>query len=239
MTTPEHTLVGIHCAMMLGLHRSYGWRAIAVAGIASNLPDWDGLPMLIDMERFEIGHRVWGHNVFSIAVASVLFSLVQWRFDWLGWMAQRFSGNKTTATELKQEVSELKVNGQAPAGETETGQSQSSHRQSGHWQTQSLLVLFIVALAVQLIHLPCDMVVSGGNGLSNWPIRPWWPMDNTAYVYPMIPWGDVGPTLILMIGVIVAAKLQRQLAAISAGSILTLVVYLILRSGLLWTELPV
>ncbi len=234
MTTPEHTLVGIHCVMMLGLHRSYGWRAIAVAGIASNLPDWDGLPMLIDMERFETGHRAWGHNIFSIAVASVFFAFAQWRFDWLGWMAQHFPGNKTTASELELEVLEVEVNGQGPEGETQTGQSQSSH-----WQTQSLLVLFIVALAVQLIHLPCDMVVSGGNGLSDWPIRPWWPMDNTAYVYPMIPWGDVGPTLILMIGVIVAAKLKRQLAAISAGSILTLVVYLILRSGLLWTEFPV
>ncbi len=84
MTTPEHTLVGIHIAFAIGLHRIVGWRGVAMAGIASNIPDWDGLPMLFDMQRFEGGHRVWGHAVISILFSSLLAGYLQNRWDLIG-----------------------------------------------------------------------------------------------------------------------------------------------------------
>src|SRR3954470_10983089 len=94
MTTPEHTLVGIHLAFATGLHRVAGWRAVAMAGLASNAPDWDGLPMLINMQRFEAGHRAWGHNVLAILLSSLLLGWTQYQLDWLGairrWAAKRF-----------------------------------------------------------------------------------------------------------------------------------------------------
>src|ERR1043165_7649129 len=89
MTTPEHTLVGIHLAIAAGLHRYYGWPAVALAGIASNVPDWDGLPMLIDMQRFEAGHRVWGHNLLMIAIAALVFGWSQAQFHWIERIGER------------------------------------------------------------------------------------------------------------------------------------------------------
>jgi len=90
MTTPEHTLVGIHFAFATGLHRFVGWRGVAMAGVASNVPDWDGIPMLFDMQRFESGHRVWGHGIMSIFLASLLLGFFQIRWDWIGFIANRF-----------------------------------------------------------------------------------------------------------------------------------------------------
>jgi len=58
MTTPEHTLVGIHLALASGRDRAWGWRAVALAGLMSNAPDWDGLTLLVDMGWFDRGHRV-------------------------------------------------------------------------------------------------------------------------------------------------------------------------------------
>ena len=98
MTTPEHTLVGIHVALVCGVHKRVGWRGVALAGVASNAPDWDGLPMLVDMQRLAAVHRVWGHSVLSIALAAVILGWLQARFDWIGscagWLIRRLEGRR-------------------------------------------------------------------------------------------------------------------------------------------------
>jgi len=203
MTTPEHTLVGIHFAFATGLHRFVGWRGVVMAGFASNLPDWDGIPMLFDMHRFESGHRVWGHGILSIVLSSFLVGFIQFRWDWIGCVANWFRGilPKTTIDTAPQNT--------------------QSHI--------SILVFATIGMCAQLLHLPCDMVVSGGNGLSDWPTQPWWPFSSAAYVYPLIPWGDIGPTVILMAGIIAIAKRKSHLSQTSWLTIVTLCVYLVVR----------
>ncbi len=61
-----------------------------MAGVASNVPDLDGIPMLFDMQRFESGHRVWGHSIMSIFLASLLLGFFQIGWDWIGFIANRF-----------------------------------------------------------------------------------------------------------------------------------------------------
>jgi hypothetical protein len=87
----------------------------------------------------------------------------------------------------------------------------------------------LIAFVAQLVHLPCDMVVSGGEGLTDWLVRPFWPFSSAGYVFPLIPWGDVGPTVILMIGAIVLAKRPVKASAIAAITLVTLVLYLVVR----------
>lgn len=204
MTSPEHTLVGIHLAFACGLHRRFGWKAVAMAAVASNVPDWDGLPMLFDMQRFEAGHRAWGHSLVSIALTSLILGVTQAVFDWLGaigkWLSKRFPN-------LIPEPADAARMSAAAATLTFMG----------------------IALISQLLHLPCDMVVSGGSGLTDWPIQVGWPFSKQGYVFPLIPWGDVGPTLILMSGVLVIAKRRSQVPATSALTLIALVVYLIVR----------
>ena len=60
-------------------------------------------------------------------------------------------------------------------------------------------------------------------------MKPFWPVSDAGYVYPMIPWGDVGPTVVMMAGVIVMAKRRKDVAATSAATLACLVGYLVLR----------
>ncbi len=207
MTTPEHTLVGIHAAIALGAYTRFGWKVVVLAGVASNLPDWDGLPMLFDMARFEAGHRVWGHNLFSIAMLSVVVAWVESRYSWIESLALRLQKSLPKDASIER-------------------QDASIERPT---RAVSFAGLCMVCSTAQIIHLPCDMVVSGGSGLSDWYIKPFWPLSDVGYVFPMIPWGDIGPTLILMGGAIVLAKFPNRLAPKSMATLAMLCIYLLLR----------
>ncbi len=206
MTSPEHTLVGIHLAFAAGVHRWVGWRGVALAAVASNFPDWDGIPMLFDMQRFEAGHRVWGHSLPSILLTSFLLGMIQARWDCLGRIANRFPIPALTSQATV-------VSRQPPWIKSGTG----------------VLVFATIGIGAQVVHVLCDMVVSGGNALADWAVQPWWPFSDAAYVYPLIPWGDVGPTIILMAGLIIIAKRNAHLSQTSWLSIVSLCAYLIVR----------
>ena len=176
-----------------------------MAGLASNVPDLDGLPMLFDMQRFEAGHRVWGHNIVAIILSSLLLGWTQFRFSWIdkmgAWIATKISAL-------------IKLDWTTDATEPRIG----------------VLTCASIAMLAQMLHLPCDMVVSGGNGLSDWAIQPFWPFSHTGYVYPMIPWGDVGPTVIMMTGIIFSAKHPTNLSMTSLLTLIALCAYLFARA---------
>ncbi|EMI21591.1 hypothetical protein RMSM_01478, partial [Rhodopirellula maiorica SM1] len=91
MTTFEHALLGINGVLAAGLHRDHGWKIVALAGVAAIAPDWDGVPMLIDMSRFEGGHRVWGHNLMACCVLGLLLGTADYRWDLAGRAAARIT----------------------------------------------------------------------------------------------------------------------------------------------------
>jgi LexA-binding, inner membrane-associated putative hydrolase len=206
MTSPEHTLVGIHVAFAMGLHRMLGWRSVAMAGIVSNVPDWDGLPMLIDMQRFESGHRAWGHGILSIVLTSLVLGCSQNQWDWIGRISRRMR---------------IVENDRLRAGNANFQRSAPT--------ISGAIAFTTVGLLSQALHLPCDMVVSGGNGLSDWAIKPWWPFFDASYVYPLIPWGDVGPIILMMAGIIAIAKCKTHISKISWITIVALCIYLVAR----------
>jgi membrane-bound metal-dependent hydrolase YbcI (DUF457 family) len=205
MTSLEHALIGIHSALALGLQRRVGWSAVACAGAASVLPDWDGLPMLFDMARFEPGHRVWGHSLLVMAGTSLLLALVLVRWDWIGKWVERW--------------------GRRPSEAAGTSVDQSSLS----WGGLTIASAFLIAFVAQGIHIPCDMVVASGQGLANWPVQPWWPFSRNGYVFPMVPWGDPSATVILMSGVIVQARRRSDVCLISIATLGILVAYLVVR----------
>lgn len=198
MTTPEHSLVGILGSLALGMDRRFGWPLVGFAAVASNLPDLDGLPMLLDMARFEAGHRVWCHNVLAIAISSVALSWTQARYRWVEWLGGRLSRWLPVSNS--------------------TGNENVS--------TPGFGILLLVAFSFQLAHLVCDMVVSGGQGLSDWKVTPWWPVSDQGWVFPLIPWGDVGPTVIMMGAVIVMARWPQRRTSVAWAGLLTLISYM-------------
>jgi hypothetical protein len=207
MTTPEHALVGVHLAIASRCFRLWSWRAVALAAVMSNAPDWDGVPMLFDMGRFEQGHRVWGHNLTVILFVSFVVALILNQWDLIGAIGKRIAGKYSSATII---LDPIDCQNQLDFG-----------------------AAFLTAFVSQAMHLPCDMVVSGGGGLSHWHVKPFWPIADNGYVYPLIPWGDIGPTIIMMVGLIVMAKRQRNMAATAAGSLATVIVYMLARKFLM------
>lgn len=190
MTSPEHTLTGILGALSLGLHSRFGWTAIAFAAVVSNIPDLDGLPMIFDMERFEEGHRVWGHNLLAITVTTILIGLLQFRLQWIEWISLRTARFLPSGTDMQKLSDAPRIN---------------------------LFPLILIGLVFQCLHLICDITVSGGQGLSDWHVKPFWPINDAGYVFPLIPWGDVGPTVIMMPGMIGIAKMghARRIATLA------------------------
>ncbi|MGY8749522.1 MAG: metal-dependent hydrolase [Pirellulales bacterium] len=187
MTSPEHTMVGILGAMALGLHTRFGWPVIAFAAVVSNVPDLDGLPVLYDMDLFESGHRVWCHNLLVIVATSALLGWTQFRFRWI----QKIAAH--VAKYLPSDVNLIPPSRPAQPANTPI----------------PMTYLILVGIGFQCLHLCCDMFVSGGRGLSDWPVKPFWPFLQTEYVFPLIPWGDIGPTVIMMAGIIGIAKFAR------------------------------
>jgi len=202
MTSPEHTLVGILGALSLGLHKKLGWPAVVFAGVVSNVPDWDGLPMFVDMARFEAGHRVWGHNFLVIALTSCLLAIAQFRFriiENLAWRCRSL---------LPKDVSVQSADSVRPI---------------------SFVALLAIAVLFQSLHLVCDMTVSGGKGLSDWHVQPMWPFSSAGFVFPLVRWGDIGPTIIMMGAAIVAAKYSNRASLAARIGLAVLIAYMLLK----------
>lgn len=207
MTTPEHTLVGIHLAIAAGCHRWSGWPLVGLVAVASNVPDLDGLPMLFDMQRFEQLHRVLFHNFLAIILTSLVLACSEAYWAWMSrltrWLLLKLSTPGSTTA--------------IPKVETARG-------------CASMVGLFFTtSFFAQAAHLPCDMVVSGGSGLSDWHVLPFWPFSSRGFIFALVPWGDIGPTLILMAGTIWMAKRKSGLTRIALITLSTLIVYLLVR----------
>jgi hypothetical protein len=62
----DHAMVGATLAVALGAQRRYGWPVVALAALAGMFPDWDATPKHFSPRTYQIGHRVWGHNLFAV-----------------------------------------------------------------------------------------------------------------------------------------------------------------------------
>ena len=78
-----------------------------------------------------------------------------------------------------------------------------------------------------LCHLPADVIYSGPAGSMDWPLLLLWPFSERSWSFPLLTWGDLGPTLIF-IGAMFAlyrwrtrAQLIAWLALLILGGYLT------------------
>lgn len=196
--------MGIHLAFACGLHRRFGWRAVAMSAAASSVPDWDGLTMPLNLQWFEAGHRLRGHNVFAILCLAVLLAWSERQLDWLGTLRKWFA-----------RCVKIDAPGVVAANPSKTPMTSGA--------------MALVAFVAQGLHLVCDMIVSGGRGLPPWEIRPWWPVSNAGYVLPWIPWGDPGPTIVLMAGIIYAAWNPQNPTRVSLATLAAQCAYVLAR----------
>ncbi|MEN6458225.1 MAG: hypothetical protein ABFC63_04790 [Thermoguttaceae bacterium] len=60
MTVYEHAMIGINGTLAIGLYRRHGWQIVALAGVAAEIPDLDGLAIVLGPSLYADGHRYWG-----------------------------------------------------------------------------------------------------------------------------------------------------------------------------------
>jgi membrane-bound metal-dependent hydrolase YbcI (DUF457 family) len=209
MTTYEHAMLGINGALAAGLQHRFGWKIIALAGVAAVAPDWDGLPMLINMAAFESGHRVWGHNILSCFLLAVALGTLDFRFDLSGRLAQRLA----RFGPLRELQPLVKV--------------RQSDQEFGEQSRTVWLTWVTVCFFAALSQIPADAVVSGGKGLSDWALQPFWPFSRQPLIYPLIPWGNVGVTIIFAIGMLLMVRWKKSLQPIAITTLTLVIVYII------------
>ncbi len=202
MTTFEHALLGVNGLLATGLQHRHGWTLVALAGVAAIAPDWDGIPMLWNMARFEHGHRVWGHSILSCVLLGVTLGSLDYHFDLVG-NTGRFISRFGPLRELSKAA--------------KTRRERSPHV----W-----FAWVVVAIVSALSQIPADAVVSGADGLSDWALKPLWPFSDWELVYAMVPWGNVGVTIIFAVAMIAQVKHPKRVQAIAKLALLAVVVYI-------------
>ena len=86
----------------------------------------------------------------------------------------------------------------------------------------------LTAAAAALSHLAADLVFSGGAGLTDWELKLWWPLSERGYVYPLVRWGDVGVTLIFVLGMFALVRWPKLTQRIAAATLGCVALYVIL-----------
>lgn len=201
-------MLGINGALAANLHRRFGWQLVALAGVAAVAPDWDGLTILFSTPLFNESHRVWGHNILACALVGLVIGSVDYRFD----VASR-CGRLMTKYLTLPGVDEIPI-------------------RTGPHSWQTLCVWILTAVAAALSQLPADMVFSGTEDLPDWELRLLWPFSDQGWVYPMVPWGDVGATLLFVAGMFALMKRPTRATSISRLTLAAVGGYIVIR-GLL------
>jgi membrane-bound metal-dependent hydrolase YbcI (DUF457 family) len=207
VTLFEHALIGIDGALALGLQRQHGWQIVALAGVAALLPDIDGLTILFGPQCYAGGHRVWGHNLLVTGLLAAIVSAAVYYSDSLTRIQRR----------LGRHVQALSISNAEKAAER---------------RRADLLLWLTVGVAAAYSHLLADVVFSAGKDLPVWGVPLLWPFSAKEWAFPLLPWGDIGATLILAAGMFAMLRWPKQARLIAAGSLLATAAYLAAR-GLL------
>jgi len=196
MTTYEHAMLGITGTLAAGLDRRYQWRIVALAAVASVLPDWDSLSLLAGAEAFDRIHRTLGHNLPVCVLVGVVFGVLDHRFGLLP-CAARLLGKLF------------------PVRDLQLTRPEAENRNLG-----DLAVWITVAVLASLAHLGGDLVFSGHPVLPEWGIRLFWPLSDRFFAYPMVPWGDPGVTIVFVAAMFAMLRWRQHRQAIAAATLL-------------------
>jgi membrane-bound metal-dependent hydrolase YbcI (DUF457 family) len=208
LTTYEHVMVGVNLALAADLHRRRGWRIVALAGMVAALPDWDGLSILFGPHAYSVAHRAWGHNLLVASLIGAVVGVVEYRFAIFRRIQQALS-RVLKPPELAK---------------------QASH--PGLLNPGSAWLWAGVGILACNSHLLADFFYSGGRE-SPWPLPLLWPFSSRSWALPLVPWGDLGATLIFVLEMFLLYWRPRQARLIACVALALVIAYVALRRPLL------
>jgi hypothetical protein len=205
MTSFEHAMLGVTQVLATGLHHRYGWQLAAMAGAVALSPDWDGLTLVCGINVFDQAHRAWGHNLFVATVVGASLAILDYRYDLAG-----------RAKRVLQRI--LRDNSRRDPLRSRAQRTRSGY---GIW--------FVVGILVALTHLAADLVFSGTATLSDWHLRLLWPFSDRGFVFPLVPWGDVGTTVVFVAAMFAMWRWPSRSQWIAIGTLTLVAAYLAVR----------
>jgi membrane-bound metal-dependent hydrolase YbcI (DUF457 family) len=208
MTTFEHAMVGALAVMATGLPRRVGWQIVAVAAVAAISPDWDGAPFLFNLEWFNQIHRVWGHNLWVSAAVGAMIAFADYFWDWSSHCGRGL-----------QWLCDRKTESLLPLANSRP-----------RWQ---LGVWLIVGILAAWSHLPADMAYSGHATLGEWPLKLLWPFSEQPFNYPLVPWGDIGASLLFAAGIFAMLRWRQSSQPIALATLACVGLYIASREAVL------
>ena len=209
MTVYEHAMIGINGTLAMGLHRRHGWQIVALAGFAAVLPDFDGLTILLGPYWYAEGHRLWGHNLLVAGLVAAVVSAIAYQTD-APTKAQRWLAKRWKMFSV--------------CGDLET----PSHRRG------ELCLWIVVGVVAAYSHLLMDILFSGGRNLPIWGVPLFWPFTSTAWAYPLVPWGNIGATVILAGSMFAMLRWRPWIRTIATGSLIAVVAYMVICGRCCW-----
>ncbi len=198
-------MLGINGVLATGLQRRFGWQVAALAGLAAIAPDWDGLTILWSTTVFADAHRVWGHNLLACVLLGVMMGTLDYRFDLVTRCARWLQ--KLLPLEIAERNIEIR----------------------GSFTMSGQTTWIVVAVAAALSQLPADAVVSGAEGLSDWEVQPFWPFSSQGWVFPLVPWGDVGITVVFVMGMFAMLRWRSRVRLIAVLTLCGAIGYIAIR----------
>lgn len=211
MTTYEHVMLGVNGTLAVGLHERYGWKIVAMAGLAAASPDLDGLTWLVSNDLFSIGHRVWGHNVMACLLLGILIGVLDYRLD----VVTRVGRPVTRSLRLTvpEHLVALREN----------------------WEGRAERTWILVAVVATFSQLPADLAVSGTKTLPVWGLKLFWPVSDREWSFQMVTYNDPGVIIVFIVGMITMSKWTTHLKQIARASLFLTIAYLLFR-GFVWHE---
>lgn len=206
MTVFEHAMLGTSLALTAGCHRRWGWPIAAMAGASAVFPDWDGLSLAFGGRAYDLAHRVWGHNVFVAVVGGGLIGL-----------AGRAASRSERITVWIRRLTNV----------SPTSRALEIPLPSQPWDA---ILWSLVGAMAMLSHLLVDMIYSGHPHMEDWPVRLFWPVSDRGFAWPIVPWGDVGTTLLFVGEMFALYRWPLRAQAIAATTLGLVALYIMLRA---------
>jgi hypothetical protein len=205
MTSFEHALVGVDAALAAGLDRRFSWPIVAFAAVASVLPDWDGLTLFLGASMFADAHRVWGHNLLVAGLLGAVTAVLVYQGDVLPRIHRRLARRW-------------------PMLSTDTLTETTPKHSTGQ-----LLAWIATGVIAAYVHLLADLVFSANSQLPVWGLPLLWPWNHTAWAYPLVPWGDIGTSVVLAAGMFAMVRYPKRRSIIAIGALAAVVLYIAVR----------
>lgn len=95
----------------------------------------------------------------------------------------------------------------------------------------ALAVWVAVGMLAGLTHPPVDAIFSGAAGAS-WPVLALWPFSQVGWSWPLVPWGDVGVTLIFVAEMFAIHRWSCFMRLIAVTSLVAVACYVCARGML-------